>query len=457
MADYIVKSGGTATLDGGRYTTPQSGSFAALGAANYYPDIESAIAASTAPVTGDRILVSDLHAFSTGSAITITGIASNPFNIICVDDNNIDQSRTTGNRGSENSTGVSDVLVSNAFFSGIELLSGDNISFAGMNLLEDCELTVPGSGDVPVFMSGDGSSVKLINSVISANNAGAIPFSIISGADVDVMGGSIQTSAASITNMVNGGFVNGGGSLRMKGVDISAVSGTLIANVGSSAAADDSIEVHLDLCMLASGVARTNETFKSFNQRVLTTRCSDSSAAAEYQYGLTAFGGDVDDDSAIFRNESPVFTDSNQKISYKIVTNSDASLAFPLWFDMPLNKWSVLSSASTDTLRFYLTSNTVLTDKDIYIEISYPDGTNKQTPNFLTSAPATVGGTLDLMAAGTTLTTDGSSTWTGALSNVYQIDVDTSVDVGSDSYPIIKVYTTIPNTTIQLSMDFDTL
>ena len=124
---------------------------------------------------------------------------------------------------------------------------------------------------------------------------------------------------------------------------------------------------------------------------------------------------------------------------------------------MPLNKWSVLSGASTDTLRFYITSNTALTDKDIYIEINYPDGTNKQTPNFLSSAPTTVGGTLDLMATGTTLTTDGSSTWTGALSNLYQIDLDTSVDIGSDTYPIIKVYVTIPSVTIQLAMDFTPL
>ena len=230
--------------------------------------------------------------------------------------------------------------------------------------------------------------------------------------------------------------------------------GTLLSGVGASESTEDLVSVRMDLCKIDSGVAFTNTTFKSYNQRALFTRCSDSSAAAEYQYHLHAFGGDVDDDSVIFRNEDEAFTESNQKISYKIVTNSDASLGSPLWFDFPVLRYSRLSAGATDTLRFYITSNTALTDKDIYIEVSYPDGTNKQTPNFLSSAPTTIGGTLDLMVAGTILTTDASSSWTGALSNLYQIDVDTSVDAGSDCQPIVKVYVTLPSVTIQIASEY---
>jgi hypothetical protein len=254
--------------------------------------------------------------------------------------------------------------------------------------------------------------------------------------------------------MFSAGFTNGGGTVIAKGCDLSAVTGTLIADVGGDASVDDMINIHFDMCKLASGVAFTNEAFKSYNQRALFTRCSDSSAAAEYQYHLHAFGGDVDDDSAIYRNEDEAFTESNQKISYKIVTNSDASLGSPLWLDFPVLRYSKLATGATDTLRFYLTSATALTDKDIYIEVSYPDGTNKQTPNFISSAPTTVGGTLDLMATGTTLTTDGTSTWTGGLTNKYQIDVSTAGDAGADCQPIVKVYVTLPSVTIQIASEF---
>ena len=91
---------------------------------------------------------------------------------------------------------------------------------------------------------------------------------------------------------------------------------------------------------------------------------------------------------------------------------------------------------------------TKITDNDIYIEVMYPDGTNKQTFNAISSQDA------DFFAVGTTLTTDGSSTWTGALSNLYQIDVSTVGDVGADCQPIVKVFVTIPSVTIQIASEF---
>jgi len=451
MADYIVKSGGSAAGDAGRYTSEQTGSFATLGAANYYGSISLAEAATTTPVSGDRVLFSDVHAFSTSSSI---GFGIEGVLYICVSDLAMEDSRRSGNRGMEFSTGTADVIISDSFITGMLIKSGDDIRITRDAKIQDSILNVTGSADVALFMSDDGLSVDLIESAISCDNSAGVPVLIRGGSILKMTGGSIETLSAGIPFLTNGGFINGGASMYFKGVDLTNIITTIIANVGNDHVADDSIEIKFDMCKIAPGVAFTNEDFKSYNQRLLATRCSDSSAAAEYQYHLHAFGGDVDDDSAIFRNEDEAFTESNQKISYKIVTNSDASLGSPLWFDFPVLRYSRLSAGATDTLRFYITSNTALTDKDIYIEISYPDGTNKQTPNFLTSAPATVGGTLDLMATGTTLTTDGASSWTGALSNLYQIDVDTSVDVGSDCQPIVKVYVTLPSVTIQIASEF---
>ena len=78
----------------------------------------------------------------------------------------------------------------------------------------------------------------------------------------------------------------------------------------------------------------------------------------------------------------------------------------------------------------------------------------------ISSAPTTVGGTLDLMAAGTTLITDSGSDWRDGGSalaghNEYYIDVDTSGDVGGDTVPIVKVYITKPSVTIQLASIYE--
>lgn len=457
MAYYYVKNGGAATSDAGRYATQQTGSFAALGASGYYNDVVSAIAATTSPVSGDFICVSDLHSYNYGGVtVNYTGTSPTPFYIVAVDDLNIDVGRLSSNRPFEDSggtSGASDIVLRGVFVSGMSLNVGDDISILSSSILHDSKLRVSGSDDKVIFLNSDGASGTYIDCEFAMDDAGAA-VTINSGGTVAIEGGGITTTAAGVDNFINGGATTGGMSLSVKGSDFSVVTGALISNVGGDEANDDAIDVHFDLVKIASGVAFTNEEFKSHNQRALFTRCSDSSAAAEYQYHLHAFGGDVDDDSSIFRNEDEPFTESNQKISYKIVTNSDASLGSPLWLDFPVLRYSKLSLTASDTLRFYLTSNAALTNKDIYIEVSYPDGTNKQTPNFLSSAPVTVGGTLDLMATGTTLATDSISTYTGGLTNKYQIDIDTSVNAGADCQPIVKVYITKPSVTIHIASEF---
>ena len=452
MAYYYVKNGGTATGDAGRYASQQTGSFASLGVAGYYNNIESAIAATTTPISGDFIGVSDAHSFTQATAYTYQGALVNPFFIVCVDDLNIDAGRGAS-RGGEICTSTSnDINVNDQFISGIKLGSSDNINFNNNCTLYDCELSVSGSADIAISATTGEDSVRMIGGVINLASSGSVAALIQGGASLSLNAVTL-TSGVSVTTFSEGGFINGGGEMNVSGCDLSVVTGTILSAVGA-ADVDDSINVKFDMCKIAAGVAFTDEVFKSRNQRALFTRCSDSSAAAEYQYHLHAFGGDVDDDSAIYRNEDEAFTESNQKISYKIVTNADAALGAPLWFDFPVLRYSKLSAAATDTLRFYLTSNTALTDKDIYVEVSYPDGTNKQTPNFISSAPQTVGGSLDLMAAGATLTTDATSTWTGGLTNKYQIDVSTAGDVGADCQPIVKIYVTKPSITIQLASEY---
>ena len=453
MAYYYVKNGGTATGDAGRYATQQTGSFATLGSAGYYDNITDALAATTSPVSYDFVNVSDLHNASTAIQISWVGLSPTPFFIVCVDDTNIDASRTSGNRGADSTTGTADTRYQSLNAHGMSFSVGDDHRFLKQNTFTDCLFSLPNSGSA-VSGGTDGSATSLVNCEINTSFSNNY-LQFLSGAVFTMIGGAITTSSAGINDLMWRSAGNGGFTASFTGVDLTSVTGNLLGEFGSSADNDDAINVKFDMCKIAPGVVLVEESFRAENaHRVIFTRCSDSSAAAEYQYHVTAFGGDADDDSAIFRNEDEAFTESNQKISYKIVTNSDACLGSPLWFDFPVLRYSELSAAATDTLRFYIASSTVLTNKDIYIEISYPDGTNKQTPNFLTSAPATVGGTLDLMVAGTTLTTDAASTWTGGSTNKYQIDLNTSVDAGADCLPIVKVYITKPSVTIQIASEF---
>jgi hypothetical protein len=87
------------------------------------------------------------------------------------------------------------------------------------------------------------------------------------------------------------------------------------------------------------------------------------------------------------------------------------------------------------------------------MEVSYPDSTNYTTINELTTAPATEGGSLDILATPTALTTDAVSTWTGGLAFNYILEVDTSLLSGQDSAPDIKVFVTKASAVFNITSD----
>ena len=125
----------------------------------------------------------------------------------------------------------------------------------------------------------------------------------------------------------------------------------------------------------------------------------------------------------------------------------------PLIFDFPDAEGVKLTQAGNKKIALSITSATVLTDKDVYMKVSYPDSTNYTTINELITAPATEGGTLDFLAVATTLTTDGASTWTGGLANNYILEVDTASLGGEDSAPHIQVLVTKSSSTFYVTSD----
>lgn len=457
MAYYYVKTLGAVVgladgTDSGRFATQQTGSFATLTTANFYSSVSAAFAATTPPTKGDFICVSNVHDYTVIASIQYTGVAENLFYILSVEDLNINLSSTTTRAKETALGGPSDLNLIDVCVSGMEFAIGDNCSI-GNSWLSGCLLTMVADGNAINFSgASDGSAGTAINCEF-AINATTSNFSIQSGSSMNIEGGSVTTTTAGIDHLTQGGFGLGGGIVRINGTDLSAVTGTLIADVGSSEGDDDTIDVRITNSKIATGVAFANETFKSYNQRAEFIGCSDSSAAAEYQYHLHAFGGNVSDDSSAFRNEDPAFNEAGQKMSYEITTNSDASIGAPLWFDLPIKRWAELSTKTL--LTFYLTSDSVLTDKDIYPSVRYADSVNKQSFNVENSAPKSVGGVLDLLAVGTTLTVDAVSTYTGGLTFKYKIEIETSGNLGADCVPLVRITTTKPSVIINLSSIYD--
>jgi hypothetical protein len=438
---YVKQSLGTRTTGGG-YGSQQTGTFAALGAANVYATITDAI--SDGAGSGDYINVSDAHSYSTSSAITYTGPTTTnaaALIIVTVEDANCD-TETTASAYQEWVTGGTNDITINGFihWRGVYLKSDDDItqstetglvSFVG----GDMELTGAGDG-INMTSSTDSGYLQLKDTTITGDAGSIIAVSRGGLIEMD----NVTTVGITGSSGLFFGHTAGGSSIYAKGCDFSTVTGTLIAQFGDGAQRDTT-NIYIQGCRIGSGcvITDTANTVKP-GLSCTVTNTSDTSAGAEYQYYHQSWGGQVEDDTAFYRDGSTAFP-SGQKVSYKCVTNANCFPGKAFVFDLP-TRFAELSNAASDVLTIHLLSATSLNDDDVWLELSYPDGTNKHLYNRLSTEPASIFST----PTGLTTTTEA---WTGRTTeNRYKIDLDTSSDAGADSVPIIRAYVTLASTTI---------
>ena len=460
MSYFYVKSGfGTRTIGGG--LVQQSGSFAALGAASVYATIELAI--TDGATVGDYIMCSDLHDFdSVAVTIVYTGPTTGFLALVSVDDANCDQYK----RGArERTTSGSQTDID---FSGMVAAWGVRFEF-----IDDFRAVNPGTqfraydchlGPINavdgIRSLQDGQSIELYDCDVEAAHQAAQLFISEYACVFKMFGGRFYRDAGIIDNLSSGNFGSAGGEIELYAVDLSDVESYLFETTGNNFISDDRTRITMDLCQLSFAVDSGNLFFdedfaKSIND-IRITRCSSDSLSAEHRYYRKDFGGEIFDDAAIYRDGSTPFEDSASKISLRVETNANCSLVSPLAFEFP-TVFAALSSATTDTLRIYILSADALTDNDIWAEATYPDGTTKNVGNVASSNGNKIVGSfvVDPLSTGTALTAN-TEAWTGRTTeNRYQIDIDTSVDAGSDCVPVIRLYVAKASSVIYLDTTVD--
>lgn len=450
MAYFYVKSGGTATGDAGRNASAQTGTFAALGAANYYDNISDAFGATTVPAAGDFILVSDSHSHSYSASVTYSGITdvSNPVRVISVSDTAIDSYSSGATENIASGAAADDMILSGSlYFKGLTLSTRDRFDTTATNTafitFENCTLTiVENTGTFRIDAAQ--TYVELINCTLNLD--GSTAFIRLSGGNYfRMIGGTVQRASGTVADLFSSGFNTGGGTAHLIGVNLSDVDSLISTGIGGITNSDV-IDVRFERCRLSASVTYNEAAFENKAHKLIVTNCESDSDDAIFQYYKAVSGGTVtsQDETGIHRDETTTF-DSGAKISLKVDTDSSCSEFYPLVFE--LSRFMNLSVASTDTVRIYLASTTSLTDNDIWAELVYPDGVDKQTFTFLSNKNS------DILAAGTALTTDSGSTWKNGASdlvgyNEYYMDLDTSGDPGSDSVPQIRVYCGVASATI---------
>ncbi len=463
MAFYYVKSGGTATGDGGRYTTQKTGSWASAFTAitEYYGSIEAVVAATTPPAATDTGLVSHLHAHTQASDISYDFIPG--FGFFSVDDTAIDQYLAGAKESATGSSSDIQTSPGEAGFisTGISFEVGNQFRTGSSNnhlIVNEGSITLDSTAD-RLNMGQDGSTIELNGvDLIWSNGSTNECVKVNAGGLFRMIGGSLAATSGTLADFCGGTVSNGGATYQVIGVDLSAITGYLFADIGDALNADDTFEFIAKACQVGGSLTGfVQDQFVAPNQYVLITNCSDTSAASEYQFFQRTWAGDVEDqdDTGIHRDESTAFPNGT-KVSMKATTVASCSISRPLIIDLP-SRFAELSGASTDTIRVYFAvANTeTLTDTNVWAELIYPDGTNKHIYNSLSNRNT------DVIAVGTTHTDDSAgSTWLNGVSaltshNEYYMDLDTSGDVGADSVPIIRIHCGIASTTIYFDTTVD--
>lgn len=432
MANFFyVKNGGTlsATSDT-PYSSAQTGSFASLGASNYYNSIQDALntGKTTDPTAGDFIVVSRLHSLNYGTS-TVTLTIPKDVTIIFVDDTAID-SYQASSQVNEEVSGSADFIFNTATGDRFSIIGGwfrgaDDVSFnQGINeaavTLKDCRIITTSNSTTRSLIAsatGDGRYFRLINVDLQYPNTSSVnvAFRCNAGATVSWRGGSIIAGANAPLHAFR--FAgNGGCQLYCEGVNFTALTsgGYLINSSGSGA---DMLRATFVNCLVNSTSSIVGTPISSSGaggQRVEMYGCGN--ASKYYSMEIEDYFGTAIEDTTVVRTGAAQYDGTNElSIAVNPATsnciNGVAGLLIPLG-----GKYRDLSgSFPSQKVTVYLcidnttTAATALTQNDVQLYVKVFDNT---TQSLLRVNRAF---TLEPLKTGAALTTDGSgaSNWEG--------------------------------------------
>jgi hypothetical protein len=455
MAWYYVKNGGTATGDGGRVTTQRTGAWSTT-ASEYYDTLGDADAATTAPEDGDFVLMSDLHTISYvgGFNLNSGGIASgDPLAIISVDDANQENYKPGAE---ETYTSSSIIPLHKMFMAGISLTCDTSLglfqSTTTINSLRAIDCTfINNEAIAPKIMvtNASGTLYQFLNVDIQGY------FEIDGYNKLEWFGGTLLSNLRSV--LFDGPYDERGASIFFEGVDLSSYTGSLMA--AAHVTNTDRLDIKLINCKLNSSLGLPAlADLQYINHTSRMYGCDDTTGDELFNYRVQSGAGLVTNNNSKFTDSSLKWYAGSTQSSYEVITSTLCNPLHALVFELPIE---YVDLSTSDILRVHLTTTLTLTDTDIAAYLVYPDSTTNVHPNWVTSG-ATIGTGnygVDPLGAGTTLPVSTVS-WTGALSNKYYLELDTTGDPGLAA-PIsirIEVYrASIAATTLFIASEYEAI
>lgn len=373
MADYYVRS-----TDG---DDADSGATWALAKAT----IQGALAVAAA---GDRVFVSQAHAQTQASALTLTsaGTATNPIQILCADDS-AGPPTSLATTATVTTTGANSLTIAGSIYCyGIKFAAMTGFSAGALNVnstaghvqeYDHCALGMNSTSTSTLLIQFGAAALTTTPSLTLLRDTnlsyGHVNHRIsVAHGSVVWKGGSLVGAAT--TTLAVFGSSGRGGILDVSGVDLSAADQFLnLSSFGTGAGAST---LTLSNCKLPASWAGALGSYRP-GCSVAMFNCDSGDTNYRFE---TLTPGTLTQDTAVYRTGGA--SDGTTPISWRMAAGGSGTKYPVLTIDTPkIAVWNeTIGSAITATLEV-VTDGVTLTDADCWIEVQYPgtSGSTKST------------------------------------------------------------------------------
>ncbi len=408
MAFYYVKSGGTATGDAGRSLTERTGSFASMGASNYYNSVYDVFAGgipTTAP-DGDTVIVSSSHSETSSSTyrLGIASITNGLINkLVSKDDTDVNTQKkgasisvTSGNLELGNRSSNKN----NFFICGFDFLVDDTFDvyarYSSITLYL-CDITnLNGNAYLQSLYQNN-----LVYHKCTFDIASYFRYSY----DITLLecDGAIKKGDRS--------FTDGSGTLRAYSCDFSS------STVPSMTSQNGKAEFYN--CKLTDAMLDLSVSSEKRNGYAKAVSCSSPSYGGYFYDALATSVFNQYTDTQVYLNYK---YDGVNSASSRMETKGENGLASPARFKVcEIPAQDLASTDKTFRVNLLLDADTkaTLTDSEFWIDLTHNNNTDLSFADVVTSRNS------DILSVGTELTAS-TGIWQGTLptnKKAYQVDI----------------------------------
>mgnify|MGYP000844010872 FL=1 len=372
------------------------------------------VGAAAIDAAGDNIYLSQAHAESTASAISIAlaGTMANPVKIICGNDGAEPPTAVAVN-ASITSTGSSIALVGSYYAYGVTFNAGSSLSVSAQTAsnsvsIEGCamETTNPGSSGTFNFGSLNNVTQKTVLKNCTyrfghVNNLGFTCYGV-----VEFKGGSISSGSATPTpGLFAGSTERTGSRILIDGLDMTNLASTV--NIFRAFISPGLFQIRNSKLPASWSGSLCNATPLATGQRFEMHNCD--SGDTNYRLWVQEYSGSIKTETTLVRTGGASDGTTGYSLVMATTANANASVA-PL-VSPEVSIWNDTTGGSkTVTVEILHDSATNLTDGEIWLEAQYLGTSGVPLGSFISDAKADILATAaDQSASSETWTTTGMS------------------------------------------------